>query len=353
MLKPGDLVTLSGDLGAGKTAFARALIRHLAADERMDVPSPTFTLVQTYALPRFTVVHADLYRVTHAGELAELGVDEAAENAVVLLEWPDRAADVLPIDRLDIAFTLAPDLGPNQRNAEVTGYGVFAPRVERFAAIRNFLVREGMGDAPRSHVQGDASTRAYERLTQEGRSYILMNAPRRPDGPPVRDGLSYSAIAHLAEDVKPFVAMARGLRERGFSAPLIHAAELDEGLLLLEDLGTQVMVDRRSARADRGALCGCGRRACRAASRTVARLARHRARRRPSHSALRHRRFPDRGRTAARLVHSSSWRRRRDRGGAHRIHRAVAQRARPCLRRAGHLGAARLSFAQSALVAGA
>ncbi len=242
VLKPGDLVTLSGDLGAGKTAFARALIRHLAADERMDVPSPTFTLVQTYALPRFTVVHADLYRVTHAGELAELGVDEAAENAVVLLEWPDRAADVLPIDRLDIAFTLAPDLGPNQRNAEVTGYGVFAPRVERFAAIRNFLVREGMGDAPRSHVQGDASTRAYERLTQEGRSYILMNAPRRPDGPPVRAGLSYSAIAHLAEDVKPFVAIARGLRERGFSAPLIHAAELDEGLVLLEDLGTQVMV---------------------------------------------------------------------------------------------------------------
>ena len=93
VLKPGDLVTLSGDLGAGKTAFARALIRHLAEDAAMEVPSPTFTLVQTYALPRFTVVHADLYRVTHAGELAELGVDDAAENAVVLLEWPDRAAD--------------------------------------------------------------------------------------------------------------------------------------------------------------------------------------------------------------------------------------------------------------------
>src|SRR5205807_1400627 len=123
ILKPGDLVTLSGDLGAGKTAFARALIRHLAADGTLDVPSPTFTLVQTYALPRFTVVHADLYRVTHAGELAELGVDEAAENAVVLLEWPDRAEEVLPADRLDIAFTLAPHLGINARNAEITGPG--------------------------------------------------------------------------------------------------------------------------------------------------------------------------------------------------------------------------------------
>src|SRR5947208_3690388 len=139
VLKPGDLVTLSGDLGAGKTAFARALIRHLAGDESMDVPSPSCTLVQTYALPRFTVVHADLYRVTHAGELAELGVDEAAENAVVLLEWPDRAAEVLPADRLDIAFTLAPNLGPNQRNAELTGHGAFAPRIERLAALRHFL----------------------------------------------------------------------------------------------------------------------------------------------------------------------------------------------------------------------
>jgi len=96
VLKPGDLVTLSGDLGAGKTAFARALIRHLAEDPALEVPSPTFTLVQTYVLPRFTVVHADLYRVSHAGELAELGVDEAAETSVVLLEWPDRAADALP-----------------------------------------------------------------------------------------------------------------------------------------------------------------------------------------------------------------------------------------------------------------
>src|SRR5947209_4523562 len=242
ILKAGDLITLSGDLGAGKTAFARALIRHLAGDEALAVPSPTFTLVQTYALPRFTVVHADLYRVTHTGELAELGVDEAAENAVVLLEWPDRAEDVLPPDRLDIAFTLAPNLGVNQRNAEITGHGAFAPRIERLAAIRHFLLEEGVADVPRTHVQGDASTRAYERLTHNGRKLILMNAPRRPDGPPVRNGLPYSAIAHLAEDVKPFVAVARGLRARGFSAPDIYAADVADGLLILEDLGTETVV---------------------------------------------------------------------------------------------------------------
>jgi N-acetylmuramate 1-kinase len=242
VLKPGDLVTLSGDLGAGKTAFARALIRHLAEDSALEVPSPTFTLVQTYALPRFTVVHADLYRVTHAGELAELGVDEAAENAVVLLEWPDRAADALPPDRLDMSFTLAPHLGPNQRNAELIAHGAFVPRLERMIAIRQFLAAEGLAEAARSHLQGDASTRAYERIAHDGRKLVLMNAPRRPDGPPVRGGLPYSAIAHLAEDVKPFVAMARALRDRGLSAPQVHAANLNEGLLLLEDLGAEGVV---------------------------------------------------------------------------------------------------------------
>jgi N-acetylmuramate 1-kinase len=242
ILKPGDLVTLSGDLGAGKTAFARALIRHLAADDTLDVPSPTFTLVQTYTLPRFTVVHADLYRVGHPGELAELGVDDDAGNSVVLLEWPDRAGDVLPPDRLDIALTLTAQGGPNQRHAELTGYGSFAARLERLAIIRQFLADQGLGDAPREHVQGDASTRAYERITHEGRKFVLMNAPRRPDGPPVRGGLPYSAIAHLAEDVRPFVAMSRGLRDRGLSAPHVYAANLADGLLLLEDLGAEAVV---------------------------------------------------------------------------------------------------------------
>src|SRR6516165_12257223 len=80
VLQPGDMVTLSGDLGAGKTTFARALIRHLAGDETIEVPSPTFTFVQSYELPRFTFVHADLYRVRSAAELAELGFDDVPDG---------------------------------------------------------------------------------------------------------------------------------------------------------------------------------------------------------------------------------------------------------------------------------
>jgi N-acetylmuramate 1-kinase len=237
VLETGDLITLSGDLGAGKTTLARALIRHLAGDPTVEVPSPTFTLMQTYDLPRFALVHADLYRVTGASELTELGFEDLPSGAVTLLEWPDRAAGFLPTDRLDIAITLAPELGPDHRNLLITGYGTFAPRAERLAALRDFLDRSDFGDAERERLAGDASTRAYERLTLGDRRVVLMNSPRHPDGPPVRSGRPYSAIAHLAEDVKPFVALARGLHERGFSAPVIHAADLEQGFLILEDLG--------------------------------------------------------------------------------------------------------------------
>ncbi|MFZ0423576.1 MAG: tRNA (adenosine(37)-N6)-threonylcarbamoyltransferase complex ATPase subunit type 1 TsaE [Xanthobacteraceae bacterium] len=241
-LEPGDLVTLSGDLGAGKTTFARALIRALAGDDTIEVPSPTFTFLQTYELPRFELVHADLYRLAGASELAELGFDDLPEGAVVLMEWPDRAAGFLPADRFDITFTLAPTLGPGVRNVRYAGYGGFAPRAERIARIRSFLDGAGFGDALRRRMQGDASTRIFERLTLHGEHAILMNAPRRPDGPPVRDGKPYSAIAHLAEDIVPYVAMADALRGRGLSAPEILHADLDHGLIVMEDLGEDRVV---------------------------------------------------------------------------------------------------------------
>jgi aminoglycoside/choline kinase family phosphotransferase len=135
-----------------------------------------------------------------------------------------------------------PQQGLEMRSARLTGYGSFAPRIERFAALRRFLEQSGFANAQRERMQGDASTRSYERLTLAGRTSILMNSPPRSDGPPVRNGKPYSAIAHLAEDVAPFVAMAAGLRECGLSAPDIIQADIERGLLLIEDLGDNRVV---------------------------------------------------------------------------------------------------------------
>jgi tRNA threonylcarbamoyl adenosine modification protein YjeE len=241
-LEPGDLVTLSGDLGAGKTTFARALIRYLAGDDAIEVPSPTFTLLQSYELPRFPLVHADFYRLSGAAELAELGFDDLPAGTVVLTEWPDRAAGFLPPDRIDITFMLAPRLGPEMRNARVVGYGAFGTRVERIPQVRAFLDQTGYRDVPRRRMVGDASTRVFERLVLSDRTEVLMNSPRRPDGPPVRDGKPYSAIAHLAEDIVPYVALAQGLRDRNLSAPAILQAALEHGFLVMEDLGDDRIV---------------------------------------------------------------------------------------------------------------
>jgi tRNA threonylcarbamoyl adenosine modification protein YjeE len=241
-LEPGDMLTLSGDLGAGKTTFARAMIRYLAGDETIEVPSPTFTLMQTYDLPRFPLVHLDLYRVSGAAELVELGFDDLPADAVVVVEWPDRAADLLPPNRIDVSLTLAPKLKPEFRHARVTGYGTFAPRVDRIAAVRQFIAEAGLSEATRLRMAGDASTRRYQRLVLGDRRAVLMDSPRRPDGPPVRDGKPYSQIAHLAESVTPFVAMARALRAQGLSAPEVQHAELQQGLLIIEDLGNEGVV---------------------------------------------------------------------------------------------------------------
>jgi len=243
LIGPGDVITLSGDLGAGKTAAARAMIRYLADDETTEVPSPTFTLAQGYDLPPFPLLHADLYRINDASELDEIGLSPLPEGTVALIEWPERAGGALPADRIDIAFSHRPALGSNARAAEITGFGKAAGVVERLKILRQFLDGAGFGDAKRLRMPGDASIRSYARLIRDDVNFILMNFPKRPDGPAAYDGKSYSAAVHLAEDVKPFVAIANGLRGRGLSSPAIHHADIEAGFLITEDFGTEGVIE--------------------------------------------------------------------------------------------------------------
>lgn len=106
VVRPGDTLLLDGPIGAGKTFFARALIHAILAREGRaeDVPSPTFTLVQTYDSAWGEIWHADLYRLSSASEVAELGLDDAGGQALVLVEWPDRLGDRAPPDALVLRF---------------------------------------------------------------------------------------------------------------------------------------------------------------------------------------------------------------------------------------------------------
>jgi tRNA threonylcarbamoyladenosine biosynthesis protein TsaE len=107
-LEPGDCLLLVGPIGSGKTHFTRHLIQNLMT-EIEDVPSPTYTLVQCYETHRGELWHADLYRLTSTSEIEELGLIDAIETAICLIEWPDRMADLMPEAALQITFETDPD----------------------------------------------------------------------------------------------------------------------------------------------------------------------------------------------------------------------------------------------------
>lgn len=120
-LKLGDVVALSGEVGAGKTTLARAILEALGHSG--EVPSPTFTLIQSYELPGLAVAHIDLYRLRHDSELAELGLDDALASGAALLEWPEMAEGHLPEDVLKVQLLTEP------RRARMAGHGRWKDKV--------------------------------------------------------------------------------------------------------------------------------------------------------------------------------------------------------------------------------
>ncbi len=127
LARAGDVFALAGELGAGKTVFARAFINALAPKPE-EIPSPTFTLVQAYDLDRVTVYHFDLFRLAGPDEVFELGIEEAFAGGISLIEWPDRLGRLLPGDHFWLS--LAHGGEPNSRRATLTGHGNCARRLK-------------------------------------------------------------------------------------------------------------------------------------------------------------------------------------------------------------------------------
>lgn len=124
--RTGDVIALSGELGTGKTAFARGFIQALS-DNPEEVPSPTFTLVQTYETPNGPVYHFDLYRLNDPDEAIELGIEESFATGMTLIEWPDKLGSYLPADRLDIS--IAYGSSPEARTITLYGHGTWPQRL--------------------------------------------------------------------------------------------------------------------------------------------------------------------------------------------------------------------------------
>lgn len=230
LARPGDVITLQGDLGAGKSFLARAFIRAVADDPALEVPSPTFTLVQTYVTPRLKLAHLDLYRLADASELAELGLDDLADH-VLLVEWPERGEDLIGPDRLAIA--LAAGDTDDARVATLNAGPSWAGRLPRTLEIRRFMAAAGWGEAARRFLYGDAHHRVYERLRRGGETLVLMNQPAEMDDAK----RAQRRAQHLSEDTRSFHGFADAYAARGFSVPNVVRHDCERGLMLVEDFG--------------------------------------------------------------------------------------------------------------------
>jgi N-acetylmuramate 1-kinase len=235
--RPGMLIKLQGELGSGKSTFARAFIRALAKpNDSFDVPSPSFALVQLYENLRIPVAHVDLYRISNADEIAELGLSELLANHIVLIEWPE-LLDKSPTEHtLSLKFTGTGEA----RKILLEAGGSWLNSLKRNAEIEQFLSATNWNMSERVFLEGDASSRRYEMLYLNNKNTILMDMPHRPDCPPVKDGKPYSSIAHLAEGLKAVVDVNRQLVDVGYSAPKIESFDLEVGLAVIEDLGVNV-----------------------------------------------------------------------------------------------------------------
>jgi aminoglycoside/choline kinase family phosphotransferase len=214
-------------------------------NEEFDIPSPSFSLVQTYDNTRIPVAHIDLYRLNSSTESEELGIAELLPNHVVIVEWPDRLPD-LDGPKLSLHFTGS----GNHRHVKLVATGSWKESLLRNESIEEFLKSTKWENKSRYYFEGDASSRRYETISLKGKLSILMDMPQKPDGDAIKNGKSYSAIAHLAEGISSVLNVNHQLLAAGYSAPKIEISDKGNGLAIIENLGDQVFGKMMRSGAD-------------------------------------------------------------------------------------------------------
>lgn len=270
----GDILLLKGTLGMGKSTFARAFIQTLAG-KKVTVPSPTFTLVQTYHETRLNVAHVDAYRLQSGDDFEGLDLQDYFEHGITLIEWPENIEEALPqstplkvvmmesevADVLTIEITDGGDDEEDTRLVSLKAEGSWASRfglmfTEEAESTRDvsdenrraFLQTLGLQDVHLEPVDGALSCRTYYRLNvndhgaEKGNlehSRILMDAP-----PPM-------------EDVKPFLSALKNYANAGVHVPTVYGEDVQNGYLLLEDFGSMPLSQLADESAQKAWLKAC------------------------------------------------------------------------------------------------
>src|SRR5579883_2603804 len=252
-----DQITLSGPLGSGKSVFARAFIRTFLGDQELTVPSPTFTLMQTYSQTPpplsggrpSTLIHTDFYRLHDMSDLISLGWEDESEESLALIEWPTNVPQALSPNRLELTFSGVADT-PEERLITISAHGKKSNTLDFIKAAHRLIDSwaNGSHSLHFTPLDGDASARRYVRVSLgQGPSIpkaLLMISPPMAPTP-------YSLQTHLAHDVRPFAAMSHGLQSLGLSAPEIYGIDEGIGLLLVEDLGTELLTHKGEPHRER------------------------------------------------------------------------------------------------------
>lgn len=226
VLEPGDTVLLNGSVGAGKSHLARAIIQARLGHPE-DVPSPTYTLVQTYHDTQTEIYHADLYRLSDTSELVELGLEEAFLRAICLVEWSERLGSDAPKDALVLDLVME----QTGRRATLSSGAQTWDKAIRAIERARFVIDAGWPGAMRNTIAGDLSSREYQRFQQDGRSCIFMDA-----------GDDIASVTN-------FLHMSDWLSQNGYSAPQPFVEMPDKGFILLEDFGDQQLSKRQDVDA--------------------------------------------------------------------------------------------------------
>ena len=230
LLNEGGVMTLNGQIGAGKTALAKLVIHDLTQVPLEDIISPTFNLYHTYNKDNLEITHYDLYRIESEIELLEIDLNEAFTDKICIIEWADRFKDLLPKDRIEVTITCL----KNERLYKINPLGKFKDVVKNWAKIENFLSDLDINFTELQRLRGDASKRKYYRVKNLDNTMILMDATQESD---------MKSKTGPTDGINDFIKIQEYLDSIDVRVPKLIARNKHDNIILEEDLGEYSYTD--------------------------------------------------------------------------------------------------------------